>query len=80
MSKKLSVSKSIREALYEEMTRDENVFVIGEDMAIMGNVFGITQGFLDEFGSNRVIDTPISESGFTGLAVGAAMRGLRPVV
>ena len=76
----LSISKAIREGLHEEMVRDENVVVLGEDMAVMGNVFAITQGFLDEFGPNRVIDTPISESGFTGMAVGMAMRGLRPVV
>ena len=76
----LRVSKAIREGLHEEMVRDENVIVLGEDMAVMGNVFAITQGFLDEFGPLRVIDTPISESGFTGMAVGMAMRGLRPVV
>ncbi|QIQ20572.1 alpha-ketoacid dehydrogenase subunit beta [Zophobihabitans entericus] len=77
---KLSVSKALREGLYEEMKRDENIIVLGEDMAVMGSVFGITQGFLEEFGPLRVIDTPISESGFTGMAVGMAMRGLRPVV
>ena len=76
----LSISKAIREGLHEEMVRDPNVVVLGEDMAVMGSVFAITQGFLDEFGPNRVIDTPISESGFTGMAVGMAMRGLRPVV
>ena len=76
----LTVSKAIREGLHEEMVRDKNVVVLGEDMAVMGSVFAITQGFLDEFGPLRVIDTPISESGFTGMAVGMAMRGLRPVV
>ncbi|MEA5136060.1 MAG: alpha-ketoacid dehydrogenase subunit beta [Candidatus Fimivivens sp.] len=80
MSKKITVSKAIREALYEEMVRDDKVFIMGEDMAVMGNVFAITTGFLDEFGPNRVIDTPISEEGFCGMAVGAAMRGMRPVV
>ena len=80
MSKKITVSKAIREALYEEMVRDEKVFIMGEDMAVMGNVFAITTGFLEEFGPNRVIDTPISEEGFCGMAVGAAMRGMRPVV
>ena len=79
-SKKLSVSKAISEALHEEMVRDSKVVVMGEDMAEMGSVFGITQGFLEEFGPLRVIDTPISESGFTGMAVGMAMRGIRPVV
>ena len=80
MSKKITVSKAIGEALHEEMLRDEKVIVMGEDMAVMGNVFAITKGFLEEFGPNRVIDTPISEEGFVGMAVGAAMRGLRPVV
>jgi len=80
MSKKITVSKAIREALHEEMVRDDKVFIIGEDMAVMGNVFAITTGFLEEFGPNRVIDTPISEEGFCGMAVGAAMRGMRPVV
>ncbi|MCD8138921.1 MAG: alpha-ketoacid dehydrogenase subunit beta [Planctomycetaceae bacterium] len=80
MSKQLSISKAVREGLHEEMVRDATVVVMGEDMADMGSVFGITQGFLDEFGPLRVIDTPISESGFSGMAVGMAMRGLRPVV
>jgi len=80
MSKKITVSKAIREGLHEEMVRDDKVFIMGEDMAVMGNVFAITTGFLEEFGSNRVIDTPISEEGFCGMAVGAAMRGMRPVV
>jgi len=80
MSKKITVSKALGEALHEEMLRDEKVVVMGEDMAVMGNVFAITKGFLEEFGPNRVIDTPISEEGFVGMAVGAAMRGMRPVV
>ena len=77
---KLTISKAIGQALHEEMVRDPNVILMGEDVGVMGNVFAISRGFLDEFGANRVIDTPISESGFTGMAVGAAMRGLRPVV
>ena len=80
MSKKITVSKAIGEALHEEMVRDDKVFIMGEDMAVMGNVFAITRGFLEEFGPNRVIDTPISKEGFCGMAVGAAMRGMRPVV
>ena len=80
MSKKLSISKALREALHEEMTKDENVFIIGEDMAVMGNVFGITKGFLEEFGPKRIYDSPISELGFSGMAVGAAICGMRPVV
>ena len=78
--KKITVSKAIGEALHEEMLRDDKVFIMGEDMAVMGNVFAITKGFLEEFGPKRVIDTPISEEGFVGMAVGAAMRGMRPVV
>lgn len=78
--KQMSVSHAIREGLHEEMLRDKNVIIVGEDLGTMGSPFGITLGFLDEFGSNRVIETPISESGFTGMSVGAAMRGVRPVV
>lgn len=78
--KQMSVSHAIREGMHEEMLRDENVIMIGEDLGTMGSPFGITLGFLDEFGPNRVIETPICESGFTGMAVGAAMRGIRPVV
>jgi pyruvate dehydrogenase E1 component beta subunit len=80
MSKKLTVSKALREGLLEEMRRDDKMFIMGEDMAVMGNVFAITTGFLEEFGPNRVIDSPISEVGFLGMAVGAAMRGMHPVV
>lgn len=80
MSKRMSISHAIREALREEMLRDETVIMMGEDLGTMGSPFGITLGFLEEFGKNRVIETPISESGFTGMAVGAAMRGIRPVV
>jgi pyruvate dehydrogenase E1 component beta subunit len=76
----MTMNKAIRAALYEEMLRDENVIVIGEDLGKMGNPFGITLGFLDEFGPGRVVETPICESGFTGMAVGAAMRGVRPIV
>lgn len=80
MSKRMSISHAIREAMREEMLRDENVIMMGEDLGTMGSPFGITLGFLEEFGKHRVIETPISESGFTGMAVGAAMRGIRPVV
>jgi len=78
--KTITYGQAISEALREEMLHDENVFILGEDMAVMGSVFGLTKGFLEEFGANRVIDTPISEAGFTAMAVGAALRGLRPVV
>ncbi|NLJ58015.1 MAG: alpha-ketoacid dehydrogenase subunit beta [Tissierellia bacterium] len=78
--KRMSVSAAIREGMREEMARDENVIMIGEDLGAMGSPFAITLGFLEEFGPNRVIETPISENSFTGMAVGAAMRGVRPVV
>ncbi|MBP1925914.1 pyruvate dehydrogenase E1 component beta subunit [Sedimentibacter acidaminivorans] len=77
--RKLSVSHAIREGMHEEMLRDESVIMLGEDVGKMGNVFGITLGFIEEFGENRVIDTPISEAGFVGMSVGAAMCGIRPV-
>ena len=72
--------EAISEGLREEMRRDQNVIVLGEDIAVFGGAFKITRGFLDEFGSDRVIDTPISESGFVGAACAAAIEGLRPVV
>ena len=77
---KMSVSAAIREGMREEMQRDERVIQVGEDLGVMGSPFAITKGFLEEFGPNRVIETPISEGSFTGMAVGAAMRGIRPVV
>ena len=72
--------EAIREALWEEMERDPNVFLIGEDIGTYGGAFKLTKGFLDKFGKNRVIDTPICEEGYTGVAVGAAYMGLRPIV
>lgn len=72
--------EAIREALWEEMERDPAVFLMGEDIGIYGGAFKVTDGFLDYFGGDRVIDTPISEAGFTGAAAGAAHMGLRPVV
>ena len=71
---------AISQALREEMRRDENVILLGEDIAVFGGAFKITRGFLDEFGAERVIDTPISESGFVGAACAAAIEGIRPVV
>jgi len=72
--------RAMNRALHEEMARDERVFVIGEDVADVGGVWGVQKGLLNKFGRKRVRQTPISECGFTGLAVGAAMTGLRPVV
>jgi 2-oxoisovalerate dehydrogenase E1 component beta subunit len=71
---------AISDGLREEMRRDTDVILMGEDIAVFGGAFKITRGFLDEFGPERVIDTPISESGFVGAACGAAIEGLRPVV
>ena len=72
--------EAISQALREEMRRDPNVFLMGEDISVFGGAFKVTRGFAEEFGEGRVIDTPISESGFTGAACGAAIMGFRPVV
>jgi 2-oxoisovalerate dehydrogenase E1 component beta subunit len=72
--------EAIREALWEELERDPTVFIMGEDIGAYGGAFKMTEGFLDHFGAERVIDTPISEAGFTGAAAGAAHMGMRPVV
>jgi 2-oxoisovalerate dehydrogenase E1 component beta subunit len=72
--------KAINEALHEEMGRDDNVFVMGEDVAELGGAFKATEGLLENFGSARVIDTPISESLIVGAGIGAAMLGMRPVL
>lgn len=76
----LTYSEAINEALREEMARDPSVFVMGEDVGVMGGVFGVTQGLIQQFGDERVRDTPISEAGIVGAALGAAMMGMRPVV
>src|SRR3981189_757159 len=79
-SRKLTFGQAVREALAEEMRRAPTVFIMGEDVAEAGTPFKVLSGLVEEFGTERVVDTPISEAGFTGLAVGAAMTGLRPVV
>lgn len=76
----ITFSQAVNEAIAEEMRRDETVFLIGEDVAEAGTPFKVTSGLVEEFGTERVIDTPISEPGFMGLAVGAAMTGARPIV
>ncbi len=78
--KPVTFLEAIREALWEEMERDDAVFLMGEDIGVYGGAFKVTDGFIDFFGEDRVIDTPISEAGFTGAAAGAAHMGLRPVV
>jgi pyruvate dehydrogenase E1 component beta subunit len=79
-TRELTFAEALREALHEEMSRDERVYVLGEDVGRWGGVFRVTQGLYERFGEERVIDTPISEEGFTGMAVGMAMTGLHPVV
>ena len=76
----LSTSEAIREALTQEMRSDERVFLMGEDIGVYGGAFGVTRGLLEKFGAGRVLQTPISEAGFVGLAIGAALLGRRPVV
>ena len=78
--REITFGQAIREAIAEEMARDERVFVIGEDVAEAGSVFKVLVGLLDEFGADRVIDSPISEAGIAGLGVGAAITGMRPIV
>lgn len=78
--RELTMSKAIAEAIAQEMERDPKVFVMGEDVGIYGGIFGATQGLLARFGSERVMDTPISETAFIGAATGAAAEGLRPIV
>ncbi|MDB4897579.1 MAG: Transketolase central region [Firmicutes bacterium] len=77
--RKLTMSKAITEAIAQEMEQDERVFVLGEDVGIYGGIFSSTAGLLEKFGPERVIDTPISETGFIGAALGAAMEGMRPI-
>jgi len=79
-TRELTLAQAINEALAEEMRRDPNVFIIGEDVAEAGTPFKVLKGLVEEFGPERVIDSPISEAGITGLGVGAAMTGMRPVV
>lgn len=79
-TKKLSLRETINLAMSEEMRRDENVFLMGEDVGIYGGDFGTSVGMIDEFGSERVRDTPISESAIAGAAIGASLTGLRPIV
>ena len=79
-TREMTVREALRDAMAEEMRRDEHVFLMGEEVAEYQGAYKISQGLLDEFGAKRVIDTPITEHGFTGIAVGAAFGGLRPIV
>jgi pyruvate dehydrogenase E1 component beta subunit len=78
--RQITFGQAIKEAIAEEMARDESVFVIGEDVAVAGSVFKVLVGLLEEFGPERVIDSPISEAGIAGIGVGAAITGMRPIV
>jgi pyruvate dehydrogenase E1 component beta subunit len=78
--KEVAFREALREAMQEEMRRDQNVFLMGEEVADYNGAYKVSQGMLAEFGEKRVIDTPIAELGFTGIAVGAAQSGLRPIV
>jgi acetoin:2,6-dichlorophenolindophenol oxidoreductase subunit beta len=78
--RELTFAQAVKEALAEEMRRDSRVCILGEDVAEAGTPFKVLSGLVEEFGTHRVLDTPISEAGFTGIGVGAAMTGMRPVV
>src|SRR5215213_6860313 len=78
-NKALTMIEAIREGIWEEMSRDETVFVIGEDVGAYGGAFKVTEGFIEHFGAERMIDTPISEAAIVGAACGAALRGMKPV-
>ena len=80
MTREITLSKAVNEAIAEEMRRDPTIFLIGEDVAEAGTPFKVLSGLVEEFGTGRVIDTPIAEPGFMGIAVGAAMTGSRPIV
>lgn len=80
MARQIAFREALREAMNEEMRRDDRVFLMGEEVAEYNGAYKVSQGMLDEFGPKRVIDTPISELGFTAIAVGAAQNGLRPIV
>jgi pyruvate dehydrogenase E1 component beta subunit len=79
-TRRVTTAKAISEAIAQEMRTDPNVFVMGEDVGPYGGIFGSTGGLFDEFGATRIIDTPISETGFIGAGIGAAVEGMRPVV
>jgi pyruvate/2-oxoglutarate/acetoin dehydrogenase E1 component len=80
MSGEITYREACREGIRDAMKRDERVFLMGEDVGHYGGCYGVSKGLLDEFGAERIRDTPLSESGFTGLGIGAAMNGMRPIV
>src|SRR5215218_7036813 len=80
MARSIAFREALREAMNEEMRRDEKVFLMGEEVALYNGAYKVSQGMLDEFGPKRVIDTPISELGFAAIGVGAAMNNTRPII
>ncbi len=80
MAREIEFRDALREAMTEEMHRDERVFLMGEEVAQYNGAYKVSRGMLEEFGAERIIDTPISETGFSGLGIGAAMMGLRPII
>lgn len=76
----ITYKEALREAIIEKMREDENVFMMGEDIGVYGGAFGLSLGMLDEFGPERILDTPMSEASFTGVSVGTAIMGMRPIV
>src|SRR6266481_7273626 len=80
MARSIAFREALREAMNEEMRRDNRVYLMGEEVAEYNGAYKVSQGMLDEFGPKRVIDTPISENGFAGIGIGAAMVGLRPII
>jgi pyruvate/2-oxoglutarate/acetoin dehydrogenase E1 component len=78
-SREISYREAVREAMVEAMREDESVFLMGEDVGVYGGAFGVSRGMVEEFGEVRVVDSPLSEAGFVGLCVGAALMGMRPI-
>ena len=78
--REITYKEAIREAMIEKMREDEKVFLMGEDIGVYGGAFGVSMGMLKEFGPWRILETPMSEAAFTGVGVGAAIMGMRPIV
>jgi pyruvate/2-oxoglutarate/acetoin dehydrogenase E1 component len=79
MPREITYREAVREAMVEAMREDDSVFLMGEDVGVYGGAFGVSRGMVEEFGRDRVVDTPLSEAGFVGLCIGAALMGMRPI-
>lgn len=79
-AREITYREALREAMTEAMRKDDSVFLMGEDVGVYGGAFGVSRGMVEEFGEERVVDTPLSEAGFTGLGIGAALVGMRPII